>query len=78
MTLEEWDMQLSGLSLEDYDCEIRRRVRRRLLMAAGEVVAGVLALDLLALVAWLFLAATPDQFSAECEALRAEMEAQCE
>ena len=36
----------------------------------------VLALALLALVAWLFLAATPDQFSAECEALRAEMEAQ--
>lgn len=74
MTLEEWDRQLSGLSLEDLDREIRRRVRRRLLMAAGEVVAWVLALALLALVAWLFLAATPDQFSAECEALRAEME----
>ncbi len=76
MTLEEWDRQLSGLSLEDYDREIRRRVRRRLLRAVGEVVAGVLALALLALVAWLFLAATPDQFSAECEALRAEMETQ--
>ena len=76
MTLEEWDRQLSGLSLEEYDREVRRRVRRRRLKAAGEVVAGVLALALLALVAWLFLAATPDQFSAECEALRAEMETQ--
>ena len=76
MTLEEWDRQLSGLSLEEYDREVRRRVRRRRLRAAGEVVAGVLALAMFALLAWLFLAATPDQFSAECEALRAEMEAQ--
>lgn len=76
MTLEEWDRQLSGMSLEEYDREVRRRVRRRLLRAAGEVAAGVLAIALLALVAWLFLAATPDQFSAECEALRAEMETQ--
>lgn len=76
MTLEEWDRQLSGMTLEEYDREICRRLRRRRLKAAGEVVAGVLALALLALVAWLFLAATPDQFSAECEALRAEMETQ--
>ena len=76
MTLEEWDRQLSGLSLEDYDREIRRRVRRRLLRAAGEVVDGILALALIALVAWLFLEATPDQLGAECEALRAEMETQ--
>ena len=79
MTMEEWDRQLSGMTLEEYDREIRRRLRRRRLRAAGEVVAGVvLALALLALVAWLFLAATPDQFSAECEALRAEMEAKGE
>ena len=78
MTLEEWDRQLSGLSLCEYDREIRRTLRRGRLRAAGEVVAGVLALAMLALVAWLFLAATPDQFGAECEALRAEMEAQCE
>lgn len=55
-----------------------REIGRRRLRTAGEVVAGVLALALLALVAWLFLAATPDQFSAECEALRAELEAQGE
>jgi len=76
MTLEEWDRQLSGLSLEEYDREVRRRVRRRRLRAAGEIAAGVLALAMFALLAWLFLAATPDQFSAECEALRAEMETQ--
>lgn len=76
MTLEEWDRQLSGLSLEEYDREVRRRVRRRRLKAAGEVVAGVFTLALLALAAWLFLVATPDQCSAECEALRAEMETQ--
>ena len=45
---------------------------------AARTYARVFALALLALVAWLFLAATPDQFSAECEALRAEMEAQGE
>ena len=76
MTIQEWDRQLSGLSLEEYDREVRRRMRRRRLEAAGEIVAGVFTLALLALAAWLFLAATPDQFSAECEALRAEMEAQ--
>ena len=73
MTLEEWDRQLSGLSLEDYDREVRRRMRRRWLRAAGEVVGGVLTLALIALLFWLFLAATPDQSSAECEALRAEI-----
>lgn len=78
MTLEEWDSQLSGMTLEEYDREICRRLRRRRLRAAGEVAGGVMALALLALVAWLFLAATPDQFSAECEALRAEMEAKGE
>ena len=61
-----------------YYAMLRHRLRRRRLRAAGEVVAGVLAFALLALAAWLFLAATPDQFSAECEALRAEMEAKGE
>lgn len=78
MTMEEWDMQLSGMSLEEYDREIRRRLRRRLLRAAGEVVAGILTLALFVLLALLFLVATPEQYSAECEALRAEMEAKGE
>lgn len=69
-------------TLEEYDREIRRRLRRRLrrrmFSAAGEVAGGILTLALFVLLAWLFLAATPDQFSAECEALRAEMEARGE
>lgn len=64
--------------MREDDREIGRRLRRRMFRAAGEVVAGILTLALFVLLAWLFLAATPDQFSAECEALRAEMEAQGE
>lgn len=63
--------------MREDDREIGRRLWRRRLRAAGEVVAGILTLALLALAAWLFLVATPDQCSAECEALRAELEAQC-
>ena len=65
-------------AMREYDREIRRRLRRRRFRAAGEVVGGVLVLAMFALVALLFLAATPDQCSAECEALRAEMEAKGE
>ena len=64
--------------LLDLDREIRRRLRRRWLMAVGEVVAGILTLALFVLLALLFLVATPEQYSAECEALRAEREAQGE
>lgn len=77
MTLEEWDRQLSGMTPEEYDRAMRRRAWRRRIEVAGEIAAGVFTLALLALAAWLFLVATPDQFSAECEALRAELEAQC-
>ena len=77
MTIQEWDRQLSGMTPEEYGRAMRRRAWRRRIEAAGEVVAGVFTLALLALAAWLFLVATPDQCSAECEALRAELEAQC-
>ena len=60
------------------DREICRRLWRRRLRAAGEVVAGILTLALFTLLALLFLVATPDQCSAACEALRAEMEAKGE
>lgn len=40
-----------------------------------DMAGATLTILLFALLAWLFLAATPDQFSAECEMLRAEMEA---
>ncbi len=33
----------------------------------GEIAGGVIVLALWALVAWLFIAATPSQMSAECE-----------
>lgn len=41
----------------------------------GEFVSCVLAFALWTLLAWLFLAATPTQMSAECDALAEEMEA---
>lgn len=65
-------------AMREYDREVRRRLWCRRLRAAGEAVAGVLVLAAFALLAWMFLAATPDQSSAECEALRAELEAQGE
>ena len=45
------------------------------LKTIGDVVCGIFALALFALLFWLILVATPDQFSAECEFLREEMEA---
>ena len=48
---------------------------KRMLADAGEIIGGAIALFLFALLAWLFLTITPDQYSAECEALRAEIEA---
>ena len=71
-------------TLLDLDREMRerhmrsRRAWRKRIRGWLEIMGGILALALFALLAWLFLAATPDQFSAECEALRAEMEAQGE
>ena len=40
-----------------------------------EIAGATLTILLFALIAWLFLAATPDQCSAECEIIRAEIEA---
>jgi len=44
---------------------------KNILFRFGEIATMLLFV----LLAWLILAATPDQFSAECEILRAEMEA---
>ena len=57
-----------------YDREISRRLWKRRLRACGEIVGAVATLALFALLFWLFLIATPDQMSAECDALRAEMQ----
>ena len=39
-----------------------------------QVIGGTIAILFLLLMVWLFLVATPDQFSAESELLREEME----
>ena len=75
MTID--NAMLRGMMDTEKDRRNQDRKVRKVIEAAGEIVAGVLALALLALAAWLFLVATPDQCSAECEALRAELEAQC-
>ena len=48
---------------------------RKMAKNAIAMIEGISVLTLFALLAWLFLVATPDQYSAECELLRAEMEA---
>ncbi len=48
---------------------------KQTIRAIGETIGTIFTLLLFALLFWLFLVATPDQFSAECEILRAEMEA---
>lgn len=58
-----------------YDREVSRRLWKRRLRACGEIVGAVALLALFALLFWLFLIATPDQMSAECDWARQEMEA---
>ncbi len=48
---------------------------RRIMANALEFIGSLIALLFFALLAWLFLTITPDQYSAECEALRAEIKA---
>ena len=47
---------------------------KKFLMAALEVVGGILTIALIIILFWLFIMITPDQYSAECEALRDEMQ----
>ena len=67
--------------MRDLDREIRerqmrsRRAWRKRIRGWLEIMGGILTLALFVLLAWLFLVATPEQYSAECELLRAEMEA---
>ena len=61
--LENWQDRMP--TLEEFDREVNRRLWRRRIKAAGEVL-GTLAFLLLAVAAFaLYLAATPDQMSAE-------------
>ena len=58
MTLEEWDMQVQGLTREEW-LRLKRRARlREWLQTAGAVSGGTVAVALGALLSWLFLAAT--------------------
>ena len=50
------------------------KTMKKFLKDALEIVGGILTLILFVVLFWLFLSATPDQYSAECEALREEMQ----
>ena len=60
MTIEEWDMRLQGLTREEWLARKRRARRRERLQAAGEAVGVIFVLAMYAMIAWLFLAVTPD------------------
>ena len=47
---------------------------KQTIRAIGETIGAIFTLFLFALLFWLFLVATPDQCSAECEIIRAEIE----
>ena len=73
--LEDWQSrEMRDLTPEAYDQEISRRLWRRRLRSAGAILGDLAFFALAILLAWLYLVVTPDQLSAECESLRAEME----
>lgn len=74
--LENWQKRMP--MPEGYVRNIDRQLWRQLWRGACEILCCVATLALAVVVFWLYLIATPDQMSAECEALRAEMEAQGE
>lgn len=47
---------------------------KKILKSTIEIIGGILAIALIIILFWLFLVITPDQYSAECEALREEMQ----
>ena len=60
------------------DAERRKLHRRFAVRTALEMIGATIAFIVAVLVFWAIIIATPDQTSAECEALRAEMEAKGE
>ena len=46
---------------------------KQTIRAIGELIGSIFTLLLFALLFWLFIVATPDQLSAECELVRWEM-----
>lgn len=47
---------------------------KKILKSTLEIIGGILTIALIIILFWLFLIVTPDQYSAECEALREEMQ----
>lgn len=52
----------------------KEKIMKKFLKSALEFIGGLLFMALVVILFWLFLIATPDQYSAECEALREEMQ----
>lgn len=52
----------------------KEKIMKKFLKSALEFIGGLLLMALVVILFWLFLIATPDQYSAECEALREEMQ----
>lgn len=78
--LENWqERNIGKMSIEDMIEQTARIEKREAwkehLAAFAESLAGALVLTLFAFLAWLFLASTPPQMSAEAEAFAEELEA---
>ena len=56
--------------LTEREIEVEKEIRRE---NTKEAIALIIAVSLFVLLYWLFLVATPDQMSAECEYLRYQM-----
>ena len=52
----------------------KEKIMKKFLKSALDFIGGLLLMALVVILFWLFLIATPDQYSAECEALREEMQ----
>ena len=57
--------------LTEREIEVEKKIRRENIK---EAIALIIALSLFVLFFWLFLFATPDQMSAECEYFRYQMQ----
>lgn len=57
--------------MSEREIEIEREIRRENIK---EAIAFVFAVPLFVLLFWLFLVATPDQMSAECDYLKYQMQ----
>jgi len=52
----------------------KEKIMKKFLKSALDFIGGLLLMALVVILFWLFLIVTPDQYSAECEALREEMQ----